>query len=239
MKPLFFLLFIFSFKSFSQTDTTKLYFDENWAETTQSNAKYFSIRYQVNDSLWQMNDHFIDGRVQMTGTYMDSGYENEIGEFRYYSEDGFLESSKHYYTKEKFVQEIHYYRNGQVDAIHEYNIETGRLIFSKYFKENGDESSFIEPTFKGGISEMYSFISNRIRYPKVARKRNIEGQVFVKFVIEKDGSIGDVSITKSENVLLNEEAKRVVSIMPKWIPGNRDGNLIRLYYTMPIIFKLQ
>jgi TonB family protein len=241
MKKLILILLILtsSLKCFSQTDTTKVYFDENWKITSETNAKYFSKRYQVNDTLWQMNDHFIDGSIQMTGTYMDSGYKNKIGEFRYYSEDGFLKSSNYYFTKEKYLKETHYYKNGQVDYFQEKNIETGKLIFAKYFKENGDESSLIQPAFKGGIPEMYSFISNRIRYPKTARKRNIEGQVLVKFVIEKDGSLGDVSITKSANVLLNEEAKRVISIMPKWVPGNRDGVPIRTYYTIPIIFQLQ
>lgn len=238
MKFIAILLFLISLKTKGQTDTTTLYFDQNWIETNKSNAKFYSLRYQLNDTLWQMKDFFIDGRIQMTGTFSDNKFKNRIGEFRYYLEDGNLKSTSLYTRNDMTNKEIHYYKNGNVDYLYEYDNRTGDLITKEYFKENGDKSVFIEPAFKEGYERMNLFISNNIRYPKIARKRNIEGDVLVKFVIEKDGSIGEVTILESANTLLNDEAIRVVKAMPKWNPGNRDGEPLRIYYSIPIKFRL-
>ncbi|MFT7248283.1 MAG: protein TonB [Arcticibacterium sp.] len=112
------------------------------------------------------------------------------------------------------------------------------MISKEYLKKMAKEVFFDEPIFKDGIEKMNMFISKKVKYPKLARKRNIQGQVLLKFIIEKDGSMGEITILKRASPLLDIEAKRVVSIMPNWILGNRDGEPIRIYYTIPIIFRL-
>jgi periplasmic protein TonB len=84
---------------------------------------------------------------------------------------------------------------------------------------------------------MYNFITDNIRYPIEAQRNYISGRVFVKFVVEKDGSIGDVEVKKSLGYGCDEEAVRVVKLMPKWNPGSQNGKLVRVYYNMPILFK--
>lgn len=95
------------------------------------------------------------------------------------------------------------------------------------------------PEFPGGISAMYKYIAERIRYPKMAQQMMVEGKVFLKFVVLKNGEIGDMKILKGVGYGCDEEAVRVISQMPKWNPGMQNGEPVNVYYTMPISFKLE
>jgi protein TonB len=95
--------------------------------------------------------------------------------------------------------------------------------------------------FPGGISAMMSFLNKNIKYPDNAVQDGIEGRAFLRFVVEKDGSIGSVSVQTSVPNCpeCDREAVRVIKMMPKWTPGKSAGKIVRSYYTMPIIFKLK
>lgn len=95
------------------------------------------------------------------------------------------------------------------------------------------------PEFPGGISQMYKYISENMKYPSAAQRANVSGKVFVKFVVEKDGSIGDIQILKGIGFGCDEEASRVIKSMPSWSPGRQNGRNVRVYYTMPINFRLE
>lgn len=86
---------------------------------------------------------------------------------------------------------------------------------------------------------MFEYLSKSIRYPEEAEVKGIQGRVIVTFVVEPDGSISNVKVSKSVNPLLNKEAVRVVESMPHWIPGKQNGNVVRVKYTAPVTFKLQ
>ncbi len=96
----------------------------------------------------------------------------------------------------------------------------------------------IMPEFPGGEAELLKFMSQNTKYPKQARAKGIEGVVVVNFIVEKDGTIGDVSIFRSAHVLLDAEALRVIYEMPKWTPGTQDGVAVRVSYNVPIRFTL-
>ncbi len=95
------------------------------------------------------------------------------------------------------------------------------------------------PKFPGGDKAMYEFLSKNIRYPEMAAQNNIQGRVTVQFVVEKDGSIGEVKVVRGKDPDLDKEAVRVVKSMPKFIPGKMNGQAVRVWYTLPINFKLQ
>jgi TonB family protein len=95
-----------------------------------------------------------------------------------------------------------------------------------------------QPEFPGGVSEMYKYIGERIRYPAKAQRANVEGKVFVKFVVQKDGEIGSIDILKGIGFGCDEEAIRVIAQMPKWTPGKQNGRAVSVYFTMPISFRL-
>ena len=87
--------------------------------------------------------------------------------------------------------------------------------------------------------KMMKFIQKNLSYPREALDNKIEGTVPVKFVIEKDGSIGQVIALKDPGYGLVDEALLVIKKMPKWKPGKQQGNLVRVWFTVPIVFKLK
>ncbi|MCQ2297670.1 MAG: energy transducer TonB [Bacteroidales bacterium] len=99
---------------------------------------------------------------------------------------------------------------------------------------------FVEenPSFPGGEEELYKYLRENIKYPQLARENNIEGKVFVQFVVEKNGSISNVKILKDIGSGCGAEAVRVVKAMPKWKPGKQRGSAVRAQFSLPISFKL-
>ena len=96
------------------------------------------------------------------------------------------------------------------------------------------------PSFPGGDTALMNFLRDHLRYPEEAVKNNVQGKVIVQFVVEKDGKIGKVKIAKGVSKELDREAVRVVKSLPSFSPGlNSDGDPVRVWYTLPITFKLQ
>ena len=95
------------------------------------------------------------------------------------------------------------------------------------------------PKFPGGLQEAMVFIGKNIKYPVEAQQAKIEGRVIVRFVVGRDGSVSDVEVMRGVSPELDAEAVRVVSMMPKWIPGKQRGKAVAVKYTMPIMFRLQ
>ena len=95
------------------------------------------------------------------------------------------------------------------------------------------------PSYPGGLSAMQKYLSDHIHYPAIAEENGIQGRVICTFVVERDGSITDVRIAKSVDPSLDKEAMRVVSKMPRWIPGKQNGSAVRVKYTLPVTFRLQ
>ncbi len=94
------------------------------------------------------------------------------------------------------------------------------------------------PSYSGGEKELLRFIYSTIRYPEAARDGGIEGIVYITFIVEKDGSITNVTIKQNLGGGCGTEAARVVRQMPKWVPGKLRGAPIRAMMTLPIEFKL-
>ena len=94
------------------------------------------------------------------------------------------------------------------------------------------------PEFPGGVDKMIEFMAENIHYPEEAKEAEIQGRVFVSFVVEEDGSIGNVTLLRGIGHGCDEEAMRVVKSMPKWQPGMQRGKAVRVSYILPIVFKL-
>jgi periplasmic protein TonB len=106
-----------------------------------------------------------------------------------------------------------------------------------------DDQPFIlveqQPEFPEGLKAMYLFLRNNMIYPSIARESGIEGNVYVGFVVGKDGKIRNITIKRGIGGGCNEEAARVVALMPKWNPGKQNGKAVSVAYTLPIKFKLE
>ena len=95
------------------------------------------------------------------------------------------------------------------------------------------------PEFPGGSAALATFLSNSLKYPIIAQEIGIHGKVFITFVVNRDGSISDIRVSRSVDPSLDNEAIRVVQSMPKWIPGKQNGETVRVYHTVPINFVLK
>lgn len=93
--------------------------------------------------------------------------------------------------------------------------------------------------YPGGEKARMEFLNKNIKYPTMARESGIQGRVYVTFVVEKDGSVTDVQVTRGIGGGCDEEAVRVVRLMPKWIPGKQRGKPVRVQFNLPIRFTLQ
>ncbi len=94
------------------------------------------------------------------------------------------------------------------------------------------------PQFPGGDAELMKFLQQNVKYPKEAQEQGKQGRVIVQFVVEKDGSITDAKVLKPVDPLLDAEALRIVNMMPKWTPGKQRGKEVRVYFTIPVTFRL-
>ena len=95
------------------------------------------------------------------------------------------------------------------------------------------------PFFPGGDAERLRFLGENIKYPQQATELGIQGTVYLQFVVDSKGNITDVKIMRGIGGGCEEEAMRVIKMMPQWHPGRQNGKAVRVLYTMPVNFKLQ
>ena len=95
------------------------------------------------------------------------------------------------------------------------------------------------PEFPGGEDALYKYLAENIRYPEQAKKEKVQGRVFVRFVVDKDGSVVKSEVLRGIGNGCDEEALRVVNAMPKWTPGKQRGKPVNVQYVIPVNFKLQ
>ena len=128
--------------------------------------------------------------------------------------------------------------------------ETGEDVVIKHIPVTVDEEVVVEddifviveenPQFPdGGTAGLLQYLGKNIKYPTIPQENGTRGRVTVQFVVNKDGSIVDVKVIRGVDPYLDKEAVRVISTMPKWIPGKQRGVPVRCKFTVPVTFKLQ
>ncbi|MCY7353368.1 MAG: M56 family metallopeptidase [Cytophagaceae bacterium] len=96
-----------------------------------------------------------------------------------------------------------------------------------------------QSSFPGGYRKLSKFLAQNLKYPEEARKANVQGKVFVAFIVEKDGTITNPQILKGVGYGCDEEALRMMKLMPKWTPGKQSGRAVRSRFNLPIEFSLK
>ena len=128
--------------------------------------------------------------------------------------------------------------------------ETGKIVINlnniqsvsqEKNNENNKVYDVVEtmPSFPGGQTALMNYLCDNVVYPPYAYEKEIQGRVIVSFVVEKDGSIKDVKVAKSVDPSLDNEAVRVISNMPRWIPGTKNGSPVPVRYNIPVSFHFQ
>ena len=95
------------------------------------------------------------------------------------------------------------------------------------------------PQFPGGSSELLKFFAQNIIYPEIAKRAEVEGKINLSFIVDKNGSISDIQIVKGIGAGCDEEAVRILKMMPRWSPGKQNGKPVLTRINIPVVFKLR
>jgi len=118
---------------------------------------------------------------------------------------------------------------------------TGDNLMSGQDGTETDEPFFlveVMPSFKGGgLDKFRDWVQRRTNYPQAAVEKKIKGKVYLTFIVEKDGSVSNVTVVKSVDPMLDNEAMKAISESPKWTPGLQRGEPVRVRYSIPINFS--
>lgn len=129
---------------------------------------------------------------------------------------------------------------GTVVEMHGSDELVGPMTVNEVPADENEIFSFAEvmPEFPGGETAMLNYLTKNMQYPEMAREQGIQGKVWLSFVVDKEGMIKDVKILRGIGAGCDEEAKRVVSKMPRWNPGKMNGRNVMVKCNLPINFKL-
>ena len=149
----------------------------------------------------------------------------------------YLESTKVNNATDEYGE---YFAPDSVDeSISNLNSNRAKIKKHVHHKKHNDENVYevVEqmPSFPGGQEALMTYINHNIKYPE---EDCGQGRVTVSFIVEKDGSITNATIRRSVDPAFDREALRVISSMPKWIPGKNNGRKVRVRFNVPVQFKL-
>lgn len=255
---LLFLLFISvchaQYEQIKPANDTIYFEEENGfiVVSKKEKAVGFSIKSEFNEALHLYNIWYLQSESKLAEyEVIDKRYINRrndvnaiipIKNGRY--EEWYLSGERRVltnYSNDKLNGDFKvFYKNGQIKRSEKW--EKGEWIAGECFDENGNKTDYCSyqemASFIGGLSALFEYIGQTLRYPSSAQSTGIQGKVYIHFIVEKDGSITDVKVEKGVNQSLDAEAKRIVTEMPKWKPGRFEGRLVTTKFTLPINFKL-
>ena len=136
------------------------------------------------------------------------------------------------------IESINVLKNESATAKYGENGKNGVLEIN--MKNASDVFTMVEemPQFPGGVEALKTYVYSTLKYPTIALENGIQGQITVKFIIDKTGSVKNVRLYRGVDPSLDKEGLRIIESMPKWTPGKQNGETVDVAYEMPINFKL-
>ncbi len=224
-------------------ETKRIYLDNSLSVVDSSNATFYKlVEFLGNDSLKsKVQIHYLSGALYSITEYSNYPKFIKNGLATRFHNTGKIKSEIEYQNNNYHGKLKTYYDNGQLKR--DENYLDGKLIDSRCYTLNGKDTTNypyeVAARYPGGENALMKYISTNIKYPNKARKKGIEGVVYIKFIVNNLGEIEKCKIIKSVDPLLDNEAIRVISEMGKWIPAEMDGEKNSMSFTLPIKFKLQ
>lgn len=225
----------------------------NYSGKTIKCGEHYYITFEDENGIWRelpIHTAFIDigygiqdkGERRMKASLYPDLHPNKPGRYRYFYE---------VMMNRKFILMMAEFRltdNKQVlkeairtplpEGLLKENQNESLLLTEEELEEPVYEVVESMPEFPGGMHELMNFIEKNVRYPEVARKHGMQGRVIVRVVIDKDGSVTEPTIVRSIDTELDNEALRIVKLMPKWKPGTQRNKAVKVKYTFPVTFRL-
>jgi len=233
-----FVILIISQVSFAQ-DTT--YYNQNDLRIkTIDNAEYFIIKTKV-------------GFGAIEQGFFATGEKKSEKEYTYKfkklvnidtTKEWYINGKIHWlvvYKEGKLNGELtSYWGNGQLKRKDVFEMDS--LMNGTCYNKDGEKVEYypfeVQPEFKGGASKMYEWLGENIVYPNTAREAGIQGKVYVKFDIDKNGNLINKKIVRGVHITLDKEVIRILKISPKWTPGVKDGEKATYSFTLPVNFRI-
>lgn len=220
-----------------------IYYDYDWNKVSSfKHTTYYQIvQHDKADTTRAIEKiYFKSGQIKTEKSYAVYKDRKLDGKLKEWNEKGQLRKDIDYKSGKLNGKLLTYWDNGKPKRIDSY--ENDKLIEGKCINFDGTEAIHYDyekmAQFPGGTNELIQFLVTELKYPYKSRKEEIEGSVLIGFTVNKNGIISDIKIIQSVNKQLDEEAIRVVKKMPKWNPGMRDGEAVRVTFILPIVYKL-
>ena len=182
-------------------------------------------------------------RVMKASLYPDV-HPNKPGRYRYFYEITIRRKPVLMMAEFRLTDNEEEWRTAEKTSLPPYISDAGKggspqLITEEPMEEPVYKVVEVMPEFPGGMKALMDFIQKNIRYPEEARKNGIQGRVAVSVVIDENGRVTDPVIMRSRYPALDEEALRIVGLMPQWKPGMQQGKAVKVEFTFPVTFKLE
>jgi TonB family protein len=240
--------FIFCFLTSYSQDKNKFYaLDAKLKETVLDSSKYILWVHEIEDSNWQFDYYKTWGPLVKTQTFADREGTVLNGRSSIYNSFGNLDSTGIYDHGKKngsFFKLKSYSKDSmvtirQTDYVEDSLVKMKDLLTDSNKKKDSDSLKYTDPAYPGGLKDWISYIINNLKYPERASNKSIQGNVYVRFTVDTEGSLSDIFIQKSAEYSLDQEAIRVVKNSGKWEPASENGVLKKAYKTESIYFSLQ
>jgi TonB family protein len=192
-------------------------------------AKFIRNVERQSDSLYYVSVTDKSGQVMMLGSFIDAGLEMEQGHFKYFYANGTHES------------EGNYKRGVKSGTWHRWNFN-GVPKPDRFYPDEAKPRvprSTHAAAYPGGMDSLQNFIRENLKYPDAAIDRQIEGTVYITFMIDQAGDLRHAEVSRGVHYLLDDEALRLISMMPDWSPATRNGVPVESSFIMPITFDLK
>jgi TonB family protein len=192
-----------------------------------------------------------DRTADRSGNYLIITNKDSLGNAQVTDGNGYF---KGYNSKFAYVEEEGPVKGGKRDGQWKGDFQDFKTTFTEIYDggvlvsgtattKDGKVNTYLRsrevpPQFKGGLERFGRFLSNNIKYPDDALRRGIEGTVILSFVVEKDGTLTDIKVSKSVIPVIDNEAVRVLNNSPKWVPGTQFGFPVRVRYSVPVSFAM-
>lgn len=190
-----------------------------------------------------VRDYYVGGILQESKSFDNIRKEIPNGTFESWHENGKLASHQEFVHGKQAGERLLYYESGQLKRREQY--QDGKRTAGQCYDAQGGAITFFEyqvmpvyPEGKGDQLAIINAVARSIRYPKDALKANVQGRVFVKFIVDKEGHVADVEVVQSLFPSLDAETVRAVRQLHRFRPGLQDGLSVAVSFTLPIHYGI-
>ena len=230
------LVFLIPARLTAQPKIEKYFFDASW-KVVDSTVAHYVIYFTYNDSIngsGSIKRTTINGNPVSETHFSNMQEKIRDGISEEYDETGRIKLKSTYQNGKLNGEQTKYYHSGGIRKKEIY--ENDKITSKRCYTLSGKDTACVEneslPQYPGGQSALLKFISDNVKYPEKAYNEKITGTVIVQFIIDEHGKIIKTKVAKPIHPLLDEEALRVINLMPTWTPAMKDEQPVPVQFSL-------